>query len=624
MKIIISILLFLIMVPQLSFSKVNQVTSLPVNITSANVGDTFLVVVDSLETRKNAFDFASGSHDVFIDLNNKTFFFGLDGSTPQGSSSPNGDIAFKMSSGNIYNILIKNGRAIHNPPPESTLANHPLWAKGTRFGNVVHDIKFENIYFKVIGRNSQIAMKASRDVYNIDFIHCQFDAHMTALRDRQYWVENSGIAIAECNNITYPNFKYHVNIVACSTITSYWSNVYLQGDSLVAIIRESYLKTDARNDNPGTTPPYNATECYAISLRIGGGGHGAARVKVYGNSITVDTSYAGGRGIFVSGLDGIALHPDSCIYIGYNDIYVHQGFDGQFKTQVGIIFREDWEYAIVEFNNIIVVSKTNNTGSSYGDGEMSGLRFTANTGHHFIFRNNYVRVQILDNLPSNLFSRGACIISDETELNQDSIIIENNIFETNVCFVRWGGVNNSGGFFDQKGNTYKYLYGNQAPVGFYNYHLGRVGSSDASWESGGSVIDPIFIGTSDTSIYIDETEDERHRIWLKSTVSVKVMDSLGIPIKNALVEIINSYLQPVNGITDINGQFKEIVSYWYETNIGTDSTMFNPFLIKVSYGNQTKSKVENISWNNKDFNIYLGNIQEDIYPPSKIENLRKQ
>lgn len=623
MKIFFKLFCILILVNVSGLAETIELYSLPITITSSNVNDTFKVMMDNLEVRKHIFDFISGSHDVVIDLNGKTIYWGLDGSTPIGSSFPNGDMAFKMSGGGLYNIFIKNGTVLHNPPPESTIATHPLWAKGVRFGNNVHDVHFENVYFKVVGRNSQIAVKASLNVYNISFKNCIWESRMTALRDRTLWIENSTIAMSEFNSINYPDFKYHVLLEACSTVNSYWTNVYLQGDSLVGIVKDCYLMTDARNDNPNTSPPYNATECYALSLRIGGGGLGGAKVKILNNMIRSGNSYAGGRGIFLSGLDGISMHPDSCIYIYGNDIDVHQGFDGQFKTQIGIICREDWSRVWIE-NNKITVSSSVNMGSSYGDGEMSGLRLTMNTGDYFIFKNNHVKVQILDPLSGNLISRGACIISDESELNRTDIVIEDNILESNICLVRYGGVNNSGGFFDQKNNTYRYLNGAPYQSGFWSFNMGRPGSSDAAWEAGGHIIDGNFDEYLDTLIYMDDSEEQRHRLWLQVTLKIKVMDPFNYPFVGARVEIKNNYNQSFVAFTDNEGVATHRVTYWYEANTagGQDSLLFNPFNLYISYGELSTNAQVIINSKNKEFNFNLGGNNQDVTPPNRIIDLK--
>ncbi|MEP0828063.1 MAG: hypothetical protein HRF51_06030 [bacterium] len=614
-----------------AYAGIRYITSLPDTITTADNFDTIIVNVDNLSADRDAIVFASNVHDVVLDLNNKRVNFGVIYTGTTGTSPMQGPIGLNLRATGIYNILVKNGFIIHNAP--DTVKNTPslhTWAAAVRHGSGGRNITYDNVYFRVFGRNSKILYDGA-NTYNILFNNCKFDDSMRSFGDRQYWIDNAMIVSASHNTIepTWTDFDYHIAIRNCSTICAHWTAFYLHGSNTVADIYNNYIVVDGRNDL-GSSFPTSAAQRYAISVR---GDPGAIRVKIRNNRIRSGTDFLGGRGIFIAEVDGMNLrHPDSCLYIYGNDMIVHQGYDGEEATVNGILIRQaNWSNIWVDSNSIVCIGDTVRSTSAIDIGPMSGFRLTG-PGSDLIIERNHVKMYYTTGFTPHYGTsnaHGACIMFDEFHMNLPNIVIRNNVFESESVAIRWGFFNGHGGNVTMDNCTYRAYTGGRNLNDNYTFYLGYgAGSTHHAYNN--VIRNGNFEGNMyDTSIFMDDNEPDSLSIGLRVTLQVNVIGNNGKPVTNADVWVTNNYNAVVaQGSTGGSGRLVSDVTYWWECNAAVgvaDSTNFNPFRIKAKKGSDSTLTNYQVRWNAKSVNITLQNTAgsdvADSVPPGRINNL---
>jgi hypothetical protein len=573
-----------------------------------------------MSTGGRAITFTENVHDVYIDLGADTLVWGTAGDV--------NTYGFWLPAPNVYNITIDGGFIIHDPPQWSRDPDTILRARAMRLDGV-HDVVIRNAYFSVYGRNSQI-MYSEGGCYNIEIENCVFYDGMEAFTQRDMWMDNAMLALGNNNSTSAPGFQYHFRVHACSTANAHWANLYLQGEELVAEVFDNFLISDARNDYDAEGPIYGtAAQCYALSVR---GRDNGSRVKVYNNIIRSGTSYAGGRGIFISGIDGISLHPDSSIHIYNNDIRVHQGFDGEETTLNGILVRQGWKNILISNNNITCIGDTSSATSSYSGGPISGLRLTtgtdgSETGLKIV--GNTIRTYITGGFEPDYGVGGihaAGIMFDEFEMNTPNVMIDSNYFESNSLCIRWGFLNGHGGNVTMRDNIYSYYNSD----GDWVFYLGYgAGSSHHAYNN--RIINGVYLnGAQDTSIFVWDGEPDSLSICLQKTLRSYVQGNNGLPVPGAIVRLVNNYGQMVGqGLTNGNGFYGSDVSYWWESNdtFGEgDSTSFNDFLIVAEKDGDSTSIQYHLTWDSPTPTLTLANTegeegQNDVTPPGSINDL---
>ncbi|HHI02647.1 MAG TPA: carboxypeptidase regulatory-like domain-containing protein [candidate division Zixibacteria bacterium] len=605
-------LLFILHTPTV-FAEIKTITTLPYTVYTDDNYDTLVLASSKMSATGRAISFARDVHDVYLDLGQDTILWNTSGAI--------NTWGIEIMNTNVYNITVNGGYILHSPPASALDINVVLRARAIGLGGRVHDIKIQNCYLEVYGRNSQI-IYGGNGCYNIEIFNCLFNDQMTAFTQRDMWIDNAMLALGNNDSQSGANFDYHFKIHACSTLNAHWVNLYIQGQALVAEIFDNFFISDARNDVPNSGIIYGtAAQCYAVSIR---GRDSGSRVKFYNNTIRSGTNHAGGRGIFISGIDGVSLHPDSSIYIYNNDIFVHQGYDEEETTLNGILVRQGWKNIYIRENRIVCIGDTDPSTSYIDHGPISGMRLTG-PGDGLKIVGNTIKTYFVDEFTPNYSVSGTfagAIVFDEFDMNLPNIIIDSNLFESNSLLIRWGFFNGHGGNVSMRDNTYSF-YNNQ---GDYVFYLGY-GAGGSHHAYNNKIIDGHYINNAtSTNIFMDDAEPDSLSIALARVVSVRVVDTLNDVQSNVQVSIINAYGDTVaNGLTNQNGIFESLITYWWEANdtfSEEDSLNFNNFDIIARYGQDIK--VRNYHIDENSFNptlIINGEQVSDDIPPARINDL---
>ncbi|MBK7142905.1 MAG: hypothetical protein IPH75_12575 [bacterium] len=616
------------------------ITSLPYTISTSN--DTFYISGTKLSSQTIGLNFAAGVSNVLVDGQGDTIQFGLAGSAPTGSSPVVGDIGIKLNNGTVTNVVIRNLKVLHAPPQSMRDSTVHCWAQAVRWGPSNRYIRLEGCTFKVVGRNSKI-MYSGGGSYNNDVINCVFIDSCHAYLRRDYWNEQAMINLQDFNRARSlgSDFQYHWRFAGCSTAVAFWSNVHLEGDSTVADFDNNYWFTDGWNSLYGTAEANSmttATENYCIALRQGDNAIAdGCRIKIRNNRFRAGTAHSGGRGIFISGVEGINYnYDDSCIAIYNNDFNVHQGFDGYAATIKGIIMREDWGNVRVHHNNIVIPMYQNPPNNGYGQGPSSGVQITSNFGYNLYMKHNTISTYFVDNFSfdDRVGSGGVaayCVVLDENEMNSPNLLIDSNTFITNNVFIRWGFFNGHGGNPQFRGNTFQY-YGGTSPNNdnTWTAYLGY-GAPSTHHAYNNFLIDPIFNnGVSETHVVVSDAEPDSLQLGYKVSLAVSVRGNNSLPVANATVTVRNNYGFVVGqGTTNGNGVYTALVTYRNLFNAAfsnPDSTNYNPFSIKAKVGNDSTTISYTVGWNTKTPQVTLANTGgsgggTDVTPPGTITTL---
>ncbi len=611
-----------IVLPTAAIADQTLIMSLPYTVTTADNYDTLRLSVSHMTSPGRAITFSSDVHDIYLDLASDTLTWGTAGDV--------NTYGIWLASNYMYNITIDGGYFIHNPPVERRGPDVLLRSRAVRLGGRSHDITIKNTFFSIYGRNSQMIYSEGGE-YNIRIENCIFDDHKESFTARDMWADAAMIAIWNQNSISEPDFEYHYFIQACSTVNSHWANLYLHGDGIVAEVADNYFIVDARNDFDSAGALYgSASQCYSVSIR---GGNSGSRIKFHDNILRSGTDYAGGRGLFISGIDGISLHPDSSINIYNNDIFVHQGFDEEYTTLNGIIVRQGWSNIILKGNTIVCVGDTSQgLGNAYGKGPISGIRLTSGIGGERDLKivGNTIKTYFTGNWTPNYSYGGdgmfaACIVFDEFAMNVPNVVVDSNWFESNDLGIRWGFGNGHGGNITARDNYFN-SYNNEIN---YTFYLGD-GWSATRHAYDNWIINPIMQGTaSDTSIYISDYESDSLSIGFRVTLISSVYGVNGLPVPGASVWVTNAYGENVGqGITNGNGIYSVDVTYWWESNdtfSQGDSMAFNNLIIKTKKETDSTSILYSVSSQTRHPSLVLNNTigeesEDDFVPPGGIND----
>lgn len=592
------------------------ITALPYTVTTADNGYTLRLANSHMTTGGQAITFDRNVHDVVLELGTDTITWGTDG-----NANTRG---IWLANNNVYNITIRGGYVLHDPPASATVPSNLMACQAVRFGGGVHDILLDSIYFSVYGRNSQIMLNQSGGdpgAYNIEIYRCVFDAHMESFTSREMWIDAAMLALGNNDYKDGAGFQYHYKVHGNTTINAHWCNLYLHGRNLVAEVYDNYLIADARNDL-GSGFPTSAAQCYALTFRGGGGG---SRVDCYNNTIRSGTAYGGCRGVFISGIDGEGLDEDNSVYLHDNDILVHQGHDGEEQTVNGILIRQGWSNIILRNNHVTCVGDTDEGTSSYGVGPMSALRLTGYGSGLRVIGNTLVSYYNGSFTPNYSVNGpfGAAIMLDEYQMNIPDVVIDSNIIETDDLGIRWGFFNGHGGNITLRDNIYQYRGG----LGNYVFYLGY--GAGASHHAYGNVdLNGFFLGgASPTHIFTADSEPDSLSISLEATLLVTVNGNNAMPVANTEVWVTNGYGDQVGyGTTNSDGLFSSDVCYRFESNdtfSGGDSTSYNSFFIKVKKASDSSSTSHTVSHTSRSVTLTLSNTageegSGDIVSPAPI------
>lgn len=625
-----------------------NITALPYTISQSNT--TYTINGTKLTSATDGLTISANVHDIIIEGNNDTIAFGTAGTTLAAVSSINGDIGITTGA-NTYNVTIRNLYVLHTPPAniwsDSTLISCATALRWNGAGN--NNYTVSGCTFRVIGRNSRIMWadnSGATSHYNNYIYNCIFIDSCASWLRRDFWNEQVMINLQGNNyarSRTGADFQYHWKFEGCSVSVAFWSNLHLEGDSTVAIIENNYWQSDGWNrlDNtPLAGSMTTATENYCIAIRQGDVAIAdGVRVKVRNNRLRSGTAHSGGRGIFVSGVDGINWnYEDSCLAIIDNDIRIHQGNDGYTTTVKGMIFREGFAGALVTGNYIEVpIYYGTPPNNSYGPGPSSGIEITANPGWNLNIKGNTIATYFVDAFThSPIYSAPGAYPIFSVETWMDSVLdgtgrfvhdirVDSNRLITNHTFIRFNGGNGSGGNPQFIGDTFQY-YGGTSPNNTNTWFVQKMYSaSPASNPSNHSykswVTDPVLeSGISETHIVMDDTEDDSLSIGIKATLAVTVRSSTNQPVSGATVTIIDRYgITKASGTTDGSGVFSYTLPYYQQFSglmSGVPDSTYNPYVVQASYISAgTATTNHTLTSTNKAVTLYLGSVPETPAEP---------
>lgn len=231
----------------ISLNATITITSLPYTVTTSN--ETYILAGTSLSSTTNGIIIGNGIHDVIIDFDGDTLFFGTGGSQSLSGIQLGGSSYTNYA----YNITIKDGFIIQNSPDTAVSNIHNNLRGRAIYLSSCHDVVIDNILFVVKGRNCRVMYGSGQTgiggyalQYNIEIKNCISYDSLTSFTRRDYWDEQSTYAFEELNYTT-PGMNYHYYIHNCSTAVNYWGGVYFNGCSSFVRVEDNYIYTDARN-----------------------------------------------------------------------------------------------------------------------------------------------------------------------------------------------------------------------------------------------------------------------------------------------------------------------------------------------------------------------------------------
>jgi len=608
------------------------ISSLPATITSADNNST-ITLSGNLSSTTGVFYFNNGVHGVTIDMGGYAATWGTAG-TPNTTAIT---YTSSGSGGSCYDNTIRNGSLIHLPPVASEDPEDGLSAMLCRLGHPPGSGSHYNLHFKKLtltirGYNGQFFFHEGGD-YNIEVDSCNFASYSTSFYRRDQWIASALNVFVGNVALTTPGLNYTIKWTNNTVTSAPWCNLYLQGETLKALVYGNHFFTDGINTSdlyPGTAGS-TAAQNYMLSIRYGNSAiiGGKSIVNCYNNTFRSGTAHAGGRGIFVSSIDGYSLHPDSSIYIHDNDIEVHQGWDEEERTLNAIIVRQGVSNIYIRNNIITCIGNANNPSGSYDVGPMACLRLTGSP--------MLDGLKIVGNTLTSYFvggvnpdystsgPNGQGIIFDAYEMNMPNVTIDSNTFNTDNCCIRWGFYNGNAGSSVFRNNTYGYRSGRNG----YVFYLGGSGGSSES-SIGNIDRDGIFIGgAAPTDIFMNDGETDPMDIAIEATLKVTVLGSNSQPVDGAQVRITNAYGTQVGYLTTgSTGIINQNVRYLYQANSarGADSTGYNLLTIKAKKLTDSTTITYSVGANTKSATVTLyntsgGGASIDTIPPGRIFDL---
>lgn len=349
------------------------------------------------------------------------------------------------------------------------------------------------------------------------------------------------------------------------------------------------LSVDSRNFTYATYDGtcHSSANPYAIAMQHAGPGS-----EIYNNVITSGSTYGGGRGILLERTLGTA---NSSVRIYNNYIDVHEGpnieYDETHVENHTLRVRNDCEYLHIYGNTIINTGDANTGTSSYARG-ISALRYTfegtyGGVSSHCIIENNILRAK---SLTSGVTAYGVCF--DAVLIEDTTLVFRFNRIESDNILVKFGEVNQGARGIRLLGDTLKFLSPSYNPQ---TYHVGHLCNNFDC--SNNQVEDMIYqSGASDTNIIMSCTVRGSRELGLCRILKTRILGNNGYPVPDAMIWVVNNYHDTVlAGLSPRNGMLGGPVTYWWESDVASDSTTFNNFLLKVKKGTDSVSVIFSVS-----------------------------
>ncbi len=568
------------------------ITSLPytANQMGRNYSETLLVAGTNLASATNGVNITG--HDIVLNLGKDTLTFGTDGS----------EHVYGVNFGSAltsYNIMIIGGWLIHGIKND-TLSNGAACVK---FQYPTHDILIRRTSMIVSGDNGRCIdyQAEARSSYNIEISGGHYWSHCRRYTSREHY---DGAVIRA--TFTGEKGSYNLKIHGIRIWTGPGQGIVAAGTwgsdppNCRAIVYACTISVDHRNDfylvNEGPNHPvgHSSENPYAILFSFCAPGS-----AIHDNVIRSGTRYGGGRGIGVESCQGTAKNN---IDIYNNDVDVHEGPNIRVGEKYGSFalrmrsMEGQLKYIHVFKNSFIISGDPDPATKAYGH-IPEALRYSnESSGSHIIVENNLFKAYAIT--PGRVESHA---VTFDAVINSDStLVIRNNRFESDHIIAKFGGFNYGASDITMIADT----LGRLEPS--YRFSTFEVGHLANNWKCTGNVMEDLVYlnGAVDKDIHL--TDGGTLDIALRRTMVVQVTGRNNLPVPGAIVTATNRYgRMVVSGVTNANGIATGLVTYYYLSRTGDDSTRFNDFSIKVGGSRDIVSASQKVAWDCPPVNVEL-------------------
>jgi len=299
--------------------------------------------------------------------------------------------------------------------------------------------------------------------------------------------------------------------------------------------------------------------------------------QCYNNVITSGDDYGGCRGILIENCTGAA---DNRIRVFNNTVDIHEGPNVEYGAGLpvhGLRMRNidggTMSNISVYGNRFICTGDNLSYTSSYNNAVMP-LRYSNDTPmSNITIENNLFRAK------SNTTGVYSTAMVFDYVYADETFVVRHNRIEGDGILVQYG--NNGGGAsgITLMGDTLSFLSPAYDPQVF---HVGYLSNNFQCTDN--YACDISYQGmASDTNIVM--AVSGTLELGLEKTVTINVLGNNGLPVPNASVQILNDYGRTAfSKYTGGRGIVSGVVTYWWEQRLGSDSTAFNPFTVRVQKG----------------------------------------
>ena len=562
----------------------HQITSLP--YTASTDYDTLTLAGTRLEGNGNGIR-VTGRH-VLIDLRGDTLEFGAD----------NGDGYYGLSiRGGAHHVTVSGGTIRHGGGGDQ---NQCLLI--TR----ANDVLIDGTDMIVGGTNGHCVETASvgepgcynfeingGDYWNLSHGYssrCQYDGCAIRIHSTSYG--------------GYGEFHYKIHDITLHDTPG--QGILVTGrnqtdNSALTFIYDNVLTGDARNSfyedcaiaACGTCR--SAANPYMIAMLKCAPGS-----QCFNNVITSGTQYGGCRGILIENCTGSSTNR---IRVYDNVVDVHEGPNVEYGEGLpvhGLRMRNidggSLSHISVSGNRFICTGDDVSYTSSYNNAVMP-LRYSNDTPlANVTIENNLFRAKSNTGGVYSMAMVFDYVTADET------LVVRRNRIEGDGTLVQFGNSGGGASGITLEGDTLAFLSPAYNPEVF---HVGYLSNSFMCTDN--RACDVVCPGAaSDTNIIM--ANGGTLELGLEKTVTITVLGNNGLPVPNASVQIISNYGRiALSKYTGGHGLVSGPVTYWWEQRLGSDSTSYNPFTVRVQKGDDITQSTMVISENPATSTLVLQN-----------------
>lgn len=562
----------------------HQITSLP--YTASTDYDTLTLVGTRLTGAGDGIRVTA--HHVLVDLGGDTLTFGTN----------NGDGYYGLSiGGGAHHVTVSGGTILHGGSGDQ---NQCLLI--TR----ANDVLIAGTDMTVGGTNGHCIETASvgePGCYNFEINGGDYRNLSHGYSSRcQY----DGCAI-RIHSSSYGGYgEYHYKIHNITLYDTPGQGILVTGrnqtdDAALTFIYDNVLTGDARNSfyedcaiaACGTCR--SAANPYMIAMLKCAPGS-----QCFNNTITSGTQSGGCRGILIENCTGSATNR---IRVYNNYVDVHEGPNVEYGEGLpvhGLRMRNidggTLAYISVSGNTFICTGDNRSYTASYNNAVMP-LRYSNDTPlANITIENNLFRAK---SITTGVYS--TTMVFDYVDTDE-TFVVRHNRIEGDGTLVQYGNSGGGASGITLKGDTLTFLSPAYDPEVF---HVGYLSNNfDCSGNRAGDVV---CLGSArDTSIIM--ANSGTLQLGLEKTVSISVVGNNGLPVPNASVQLVNNYGRTViSKYTGGRGIVGGTVTYWWEQRLGSDSTAFNPFTVRVQKGNDVTQTSMTVSGSPATVTLVLQN-----------------